>query len=518
MATVWRARHLRLHTDVAVKVLREVTPAAEERFRREARYAARLRHRNVIEVLDSGAHGRVPYLVMELIEGISVAERLEHGVPPLFEVIDIVDQVLAGLSRVHEERLIHRDVKPDNVLLCSGLAKLVDFGLCKPVHQVTVEGPPSIVGTPHYMSPEQTQSSIDLDPRTDVFSAGAMAYELLTGETPFETTSTQFGPLERIRRLDMVPLSIARPDLGPEFEEVVSVALSREREARFANATEMRDAWRTATRAWAARLMTEGDADANLATCLVLYLEGRGNPPNELRHRWASWSRSQASLTPRRHRESAETRVAPRAASRGRDQSYTREAERHCGEQSRVASSAKRAVTGHWVSGRNAAIAVCAFVVTVAVALTLGRPVAGNTHRSKHGREKLETREASADEETTNDAARSVPSSPAAPVTLDDGPPSTTAEGVVSPRRPLIDRSGSRSEPVQGRGAAHPVEDRSPTASGTSMRVAVERPSATGRDIVSAPTDHEDRAARPSGSRTRTKRNSRSRFYSDPGF
>ena len=200
MATVYRATRLMIGDVVAVKILHADTlrePGAPERFRREAQAAARLKHNNVVTVHDFGVAGDgTIYLVMEFVEGESLRRLIERGGPlPPAEAAEILDQVCAALDSAHAQGVVHRDLKPDNIIVSRRPAGLhvavLDFGIARlqdmaGVGPLTQQG--NLVGTPHYMSPEQCLGE-EIDGRTDIYSLGVVLYEMLAGVVPFDATT-----------------------------------------------------------------------------------------------------------------------------------------------------------------------------------------------------------------------------------------------------------------------------------------------------------------------------------------
>jgi serine/threonine protein kinase len=248
MAVVYRARQDTLDRTVAIKVLSENMAASSEfmeRFRREARTSANLRHPNVITVHDFGEDDRgVPYLVMEYIEGPTLADLMDAGLDD-DRIPDLLDQIAAGLDYAHARGVIHRDIKPGNVLLTEeGRAVLADFGLAWLLQgaQLTLTG--GVIGTPEYMSPEQAAGH-PFDHRADVYALGIVLYEMLVGERPF-VAETPIGVL--LQHLQDMPPSIllARPDLPAAVGDVLAKALVKDPADRYSSAGELARAFREA--------------------------------------------------------------------------------------------------------------------------------------------------------------------------------------------------------------------------------------------------------------------------------
>ncbi len=249
MATVWRAVQLPLNRPVAIKFLHAVEgPRSAEimqRFLSEARALAAVRHPNIVDIIDFGNDDSgQPYMVMELLEGVSFASRLESREKlSLDELEKIIEPIMNGLAAVHAAGLVHRDVKPENIYLSRGLQglnpKLLDFGVSRSVGKwytglksavPTMHG--LIVGTPHYMSPEQARGMADIDHRTDIYSVGVIIYEALTGQLPFE--AEHIGDLiVLVTTGHAKPFGELRPDLGPAMAALVDRAMARDRDVRF---------------------------------------------------------------------------------------------------------------------------------------------------------------------------------------------------------------------------------------------------------------------------------------------
>lgn len=246
MGIVLRGFDTYLQRDVAVKVLdprMADEEVARKRFCRESRTAASVTHENVVAV-HHVAHEEssdLPYLVMQLIDGEALDERLARGRLSLKEVVGIGAQVAAGLAAAHEKGLIHRDVKPANVLLerATNRVKLTDFGLARAAEDVRLTGTGLVTGTPLYMAPEQARGE-ELDARADLFSLGVLLYELCTGQTPFDART----PLAVLKRLTDEPHRPVR-ELNPETPEwladVIDRLLAKSAADRFQSAREVAD-------------------------------------------------------------------------------------------------------------------------------------------------------------------------------------------------------------------------------------------------------------------------------------
>lgn len=276
MAVVWRAVDMVLDRPVAVKFVQSVGADAtklSQRFLREARVSASVRHPNVVEIFDFGtAEGDVPYMVMELLEGHPLSDNLFDG-PPLHvsQFVKIIAASLKGLDAAHDAGIVHRDLKPENIFLVADrdgsiFPKLIDFGISRAVGEArstlrsslpTMEG--IIVGTPHYLSPEQARGVKDVDHRTDIYAMGVIVYEGLTGVLPFDHENVG-DLLIKITTTAAAPVSTYRPLLGQPLSDVVERAMARDREARYQSALEMRDALIEAAEKTAQQSVTWGTA------------------------------------------------------------------------------------------------------------------------------------------------------------------------------------------------------------------------------------------------------------------
>jgi eukaryotic-like serine/threonine-protein kinase len=244
MSTVFRATDTVLERPVAVKLLAEHLADDEAfvaRFRREALAAARLQHPNVVQVFDSGqdAETRRHYIVMEYVDGPSCAdllrERKRLGVE---ETVNIVRDACHGLDYAHRAGVVHRDVKPGNLLVAAetGATKLADFGIAKAAEQTRITQVGSVLGTAAYLSPEQAHGD-EAGPASDTYSLGVCAYQFLTGRLPHEYASLTELALKQ-QQDAVVPITEYRPEVPRELDEAVRLSLERDPGARYASALE----------------------------------------------------------------------------------------------------------------------------------------------------------------------------------------------------------------------------------------------------------------------------------------
>jgi serine/threonine protein kinase, bacterial len=241
-STVYRGLDTRLDRPVAVKVMDSRYAGDEQfltRFQLEARTVARLKNPGLVAVYDQGIDGRHPFLVMELIEGGTLRELLgERGPMPPYAVAAVLRPVLGGLAAAHRAGLVHRDVKPENVLISDdGEVKIADFGLVRAVAAAGITSTSVILGTAAYLSPEQVRDG-NAGPRSDVYSAGVLTYEMLTGHTPF-TGDTALSVAYQRLDADVPPASLAIDGVPPQFDGFVQRATARDPADRYADAIEM---------------------------------------------------------------------------------------------------------------------------------------------------------------------------------------------------------------------------------------------------------------------------------------
>ncbi len=239
MASVYLAYDPLFERDVALKVLpRELVydGTFRERFNREARTIARLEHYAIVPVYDFGEHEGQPYLVMRYMAGGSLAARIKEGAMPLLSIAPILKRLADALDYSHSLGVIHRDLKPGNVLFDNqDNAFLSDYGIAKLTESTQTLTGSAIIGTPAYMSPEQVQGEVDIDGRSDVYALGVMLFQMLTGELPFKADT----PVKQLMAhvLNPAPNVLdVRQDLPPECAAVVSQALAKGKEDRYATA------------------------------------------------------------------------------------------------------------------------------------------------------------------------------------------------------------------------------------------------------------------------------------------
>jgi serine/threonine-protein kinase len=244
MATVYLARHALLDAPLALKVLHPHLagdPEMRTRFRREAEAAARLQHPHVVPIVDYGVSGAVEYLVMPYLSGGSLADAGAGGrrVAPE-RAATAAAQAARGLDYAHRQGVVHRDVKPDNVLFDGdGHAVVTDFGIASARFHARLTATGRAMGTPHYMSPEQAMGRV-LDGRSDVYALGVVLYELLAGAPPFDAPDAYAVGYKHVHEAP-VPLEVAAPGAPPALAAVVMRALAKNPDERYARAADLAD-------------------------------------------------------------------------------------------------------------------------------------------------------------------------------------------------------------------------------------------------------------------------------------
>jgi eukaryotic-like serine/threonine-protein kinase len=268
MSTVYLALDEVLDRPVAVKLLhREISEEADqlERFRREARSAARLSHPNLVGVIDAGEDDGRPYIVFEYIEGRTLKRRIQDEGPlPVDEAVAYAIEIGRGLTAAHARKLVHRDVKPQNVLIDpDGRAKVTDFGIARSLEQKGMTATGRVLGTTDYVSPEQAMGE-DVDERSDVYSLGVVLYEMLTGDVPF-SAETQVGVAMKHVNEPLPDVQVKRPEVSASLAAVVDRSTTKDPRDRYPSVAHMvRDLEQTLEVEAARRGGTSGEATSVL--------------------------------------------------------------------------------------------------------------------------------------------------------------------------------------------------------------------------------------------------------------
>ena len=248
MGMVFLGHEARLNRTVAIKVLNPAlasVPAARERFLREARVAAAIRHEHVITIHAIDEARGLPYLVMEHVQGESLQQRLDRDGPlPIEDVTRIAEQVVAGLAAAHAQGLIHRDIKPANILVeaRTGQVKIADFGLARPSEEAGITLSGVVAGSPQYMSPEQARGE-RADERSDLFSLGCLLYAMCVGHSPFRADSVP-ACLERVRNAAVAPVTRLNPGVPVWLGHLIGRLLEKDPDRRIQLASEVIEALR----------------------------------------------------------------------------------------------------------------------------------------------------------------------------------------------------------------------------------------------------------------------------------
>jgi serine/threonine-protein kinase len=238
MGVVYRAHDPNIGREVAIKTIHLDKQEAEavERFRREAKAAGNLSHPNIITIYDAGEDKGVFYIAMELLSGETLQQILAKGAMRVGEMIRIIEQVSAALDYAHARHVVHRDIKPANIMISGGHVKVMDFGVAK-IASTMATATNRVVGTPSYMSPEQIGGGA-IDGRSDIFSMGAMLYEMAAGTRPFRGENIA-AVMFQIMRADPAPLTDVNPSIPSGLNAVVRKALAKEPIARYQTGSEL---------------------------------------------------------------------------------------------------------------------------------------------------------------------------------------------------------------------------------------------------------------------------------------
>ena len=242
MATVYKARCNILKRYVAVKVLREEFTTDEEfirRFNTEAQAAASLTHPNIVSIFDVGHEDNVYYIVMELVQGKTLKEIInEDGVLPWKWSVNIAIQVASALETAHKNNIVHRDIKPHNIIITEdGIAKVTDFGIAKAVSNSTITAFGTTIGSVHYFSPEHARGGYT-DAKSDIYSLGVVMYEMLTGRVPFDADTPVSIALKHMQEKPVEPMKL-NPSIPFAINKIIMKAMEKEPSLRYQNATEM---------------------------------------------------------------------------------------------------------------------------------------------------------------------------------------------------------------------------------------------------------------------------------------
>ncbi|MDT3414750.1 serine/threonine-protein kinase [Brevibacillus aydinogluensis] len=248
MAIVYKAKDLVLNRQVAVKVLRSQFGTDEDfvtRFRREAQAVASLSHPNVVGVYDVGQDGDTHYMVMEYVEGSTLKDLINrHGALPVEEAVRIAAEICDALDHAHQNQIIHRDIKPHNILIGkNGRVKVTDFGIARAVTSTTITHTNAVLGSVHYFSPEQARGGVTAE-KSDIYSLGIVLYEMVTGQLPFSGDSPISVALKHLQEPLPEPRQV-NPNIPQSVENVILKALVKDPQMRYASAREMMEDLKT---------------------------------------------------------------------------------------------------------------------------------------------------------------------------------------------------------------------------------------------------------------------------------
>ena len=247
MGEVWRAEDTKLLRQCAIKILPPqlaADPEWKERFMREARSIAQVTHPNIATIYNIEQDGETLFMAMELVEGEALGTMIERGPMIPLDAVRVATHVADGLSEAHRKGIVHRDIKPDNIIVSSRYVKVLDFGIAKQIGSTTTDANLTqgnmVIGTPHYMSPEQAMGRT-VDTRTDMFSLGVVLYEMLSGKKPF-TGNAVTETLLNIVMQEPVDIAKAAAGIAPALADVVRRCMKKQPDQRYSDCEELRTA------------------------------------------------------------------------------------------------------------------------------------------------------------------------------------------------------------------------------------------------------------------------------------
>ena len=243
MATVYKAKCHVLNRYVAIKILRDEFTTDEEfvkRFEVEAQSAASITHPNIVSVYDVGVDGNLHYIVMELVKGKTLKDIIveEKGPLPWKWSVNIAIQIASALETAHKNHIIHRDIKPHNIIITEdGVAKVTDFGIAKAVSNSTITAFGTTIGSVHYFSPEHARGGFT-DEKSDIYSLGVVMYEMLTGRVPFDADTPVSIALKHMQEKPVEPIKL-NPSIPLAVNQIIMKAMRKDPNERYQSATEM---------------------------------------------------------------------------------------------------------------------------------------------------------------------------------------------------------------------------------------------------------------------------------------
>ncbi|HEY9059511.1 MAG TPA: Stk1 family PASTA domain-containing Ser/Thr kinase [Pseudobacteroides sp.] len=266
MALVYKAKCSLLNRFVAVKILRQEFTNDQEfvkRFRIEAQSAASLSYPNIVSIYDVGQDGNIHYIVMEYIEGVTLKDYIEEkGALDWKEAVNIEVQICSAIEHAHKKRIVHRDIKPHNILITKdGIVKVTDFGIARAVSSSTITMVGSTIGSVHYFSPEQARGGFT-DEKSDLYSLGIALYEMVTGKVPFEGETPVAVALKHLQEMPEEPINI-KSDLPKGVNSIIMKAIQKEQSNRYSTATEMLDDLRMVLKDPSSEPSTKIDIDSS---------------------------------------------------------------------------------------------------------------------------------------------------------------------------------------------------------------------------------------------------------------